>query len=107
MSSQQYREIWADTPDGQIMGELINGDRGFLIYIYMRKVADPGSSSRCPNYAGPSNAVIEYVLSNGQRDEHPASFAISKCEIDRALPFGVDSSAAQQAALTPRAAPRQ
>src|SRR5712672_3452274 len=90
MSSQQYRKIWADTPDGQIMGELINGDRGFL--IYMRKVADPGFSSRCPNYAGPSNAVIEYVLSNGQRDEHPASFAISKCEIDRALEFFVENA---------------
>jgi hypothetical protein len=85
MNDQQYQEISADTPDGQTIIALINGDRGWLMYL--REIGDAGFSSRCPNYAGPGDAVIEYVLSNGQRDEYPASWSISKSEVDRALEF--------------------
>lgn len=85
MSDQQYQEIWAETPDGQAMCALINGDRGWLMYL--RRKGDAGFSSRSPSFVGPSNAVIEYVLSNGQREEYPASWAISKIDIDRALEF--------------------
>jgi hypothetical protein len=85
MSDQQYEEIWADTPDGQSMCALINGDRGWLMYL--RENGDAGFSSRNPNYAGPENSVIEYVLSNGQRDEYPASWALPKADVLRALEF--------------------
>jgi Immunity protein Imm1 len=85
MSDQQYQEIWSETPDGQAMCALINGDRGWLMYL--RRRGDAGFSSRSPSFAGPKNSVIEYVLSNGQRDEYPASWAIPKADIDRALEF--------------------
>src|SRR5262245_27105727 len=85
MSDQQYQEIWAKTPDGQAMCALVNGDRGWLMYL--RRTGDAGFSSRSPNFTGPRDAVIEYVLSNGQRDQYPASWAIPKVDIDRALAF--------------------
>jgi hypothetical protein len=85
MSDQQYQEIWAETPDGQSMCALINSERGWLMYL--RAYGDAGFSSRNPNYAGPENAVIDYFLSNGQRDEYPASWALSKADVLRALDF--------------------
>jgi len=63
MSDQQYQEIWAETPDGQAMCALVNGDHGWLMYL--RRTGDAGFSSRSPNFIGPRNAVFEYVLSNG------------------------------------------
>lgn len=85
MSERQYQEIWAETPDGQAMCALINGDRGWLMYL--RENGDAGFSSRNPRFAGPADAVIAYVLANGQRDEYPASWAIPKADVLRALEF--------------------
>ena len=85
MSDQQYQEILAETPEGQSLFALINGDQGWLMYL--RANGDAGFSSRNPDYAGPENAVIEYVLSNGQRDEYPAFWALPKTDVLRALEF--------------------
>jgi hypothetical protein len=47
---------------------------------------DAGFSTRNPKYAGPPKAV-EYYLSNGQRDEYPASWNITTTEALRALEY--------------------
>jgi hypothetical protein len=59
--------------------------------MYLRKSEDPGFSSRNPNYSGPVDAVIEYVLSTGQKDEYPASWALPILEVKRALKFFGDN----------------
>jgi len=65
------------------MCALINGDQGWLMYL--REPGDSGFSSRNPDYAGPADATIDYLLSNGQRDEYPASWALPLEVVERAL----------------------
>jgi hypothetical protein len=67
------------------MCALINGDRGWLMYL--RWDGDAGFSSRNPAYDGPSNAEIEYQLSNGQHDMYPASWALPLAQVRQALDF--------------------
>ena len=55
--------------------------------MYLREPGDAGFSSRNPDYAGPENATVEYQLSNGQRDEYPASWALSLDLVQRALAY--------------------
>ena len=62
MRDSRYRETWEESADGQILGALINGDLGWLMYL--RQSGDAGFSSRNPSYAGPPDAVIEYYLGN-------------------------------------------
>jgi hypothetical protein len=61
-----FEETWVQSPDGQALCALINGDRGWLMYL--REEGDSGFSSRNPDYDGPAEAQIEYRLSNGQHD---------------------------------------
>jgi hypothetical protein len=67
------------------MCALINGDRGWLMYL--REEGDSGFSSRNPKYDGPSDAEIEYELSHGQHDFYPASWALPIAEVRRALAY--------------------
>jgi len=53
--------------------------------MYLRYEGDAGFSSRNPQYKGPENAVLEYWLSNGQRDEYPASRVYSTDKVFEAL----------------------
>jgi len=85
MADPRHKEIWAKSPDGQSLCALINGNVGWLMYL--RTIGDAGFSSRNPNYSGPESATIEYFLSNGQRDEFPASWALPIFEIRRALKY--------------------
>ena len=78
-----YREIWERRPDGRALCALIHGDQGWLMYL--REPGDSGFSSRNLDYAGPEDATIDYVLSNGQRDEYPASWALPLRVVERAL----------------------
>lgn len=80
-----FAEIWVESPNGQSLCGLINGDWGWLMYL--REEGDPGFSSRNPNYAGPADATIEYRLDNGQHDLYPASWALPVSEIHRALNY--------------------
>ena len=64
---------------------LINGEAAWL--MFMRCEGDAGLSTRNGTYAGPRQAVIEYHLSNGQRDEYPASWNITTGEALRALEY--------------------
>jgi hypothetical protein len=81
----QYLEIWIDSPDGQSMCALINGEQGMLLYL--RLEGDAGFSSRNPKYTGPDDATLEYYLSNGQRDEYPLVCALPLDEVNRALEY--------------------
>ena len=85
MPSSRYSEVWEHTPDGKALCALINGDMGWLLYL--RGQGDAGFSSRNPSYSGPPDAAIEYYLSNGQRDEYPAAWALPLADIQRALAY--------------------
>ena len=78
-----YAEIWVDHGDYPSLCALVNGDRAWLMYL--RYNGDAGFSSRNPGYEGPEKAVVDYYLSNGQRDEYPASWAYSTDEVFAAL----------------------
>ena len=80
-----FAEVWVESPDGQSLCALINGDHGWLMYL--RENGDSGFSSRNPDYDGPTNATIEYRLNNGQCDLYPASWALPISEIRRALDY--------------------
>lgn len=82
-SDQQYKEIWAETEDGQAMAALINGDTGWLVYL--REEGDAGFSSRNPAYTEPEDAIQDYYLSNGQCDEYPLAWALPVSELQRAM----------------------
>ena len=82
----QFAELWLTPPNSwPTLCALINNDAAWL--MYMRYEGDPGCSTRNPNYAGPDKAVLEFYLSNGQRDEYPASWNITTTEAVRALEY--------------------
>jgi alpha-D-ribose 1-methylphosphonate 5-triphosphate synthase subunit PhnI len=81
----QYDEVDEYLADSQYLVALINGDLGWLMYL--RYNGDVGFSTRNPDYAGPEDAVLEYYLSNRQRDAYPLSWAIPVSEIERALEY--------------------
>lgn len=85
MTTDKYRNISLDSADGQSMMALINGDRGWLMYL--RCNGDAGFSSRNLKYAGPASQVIEFALDNGQVDEYPASWALPLEVVERALKY--------------------
>jgi hypothetical protein len=80
-----FDEVWLEAPDGQSLCALINGEVGWLMYL--RQPGDSGFSSRNPSYAGDPHAEIEYVLANGQRDAHPAGWALPLPEVRKALDY--------------------
>ena len=80
-----FDEIWLESPDGQSLCALINGDRGWLMYL--RGEGDSGFSSRDPTYIGDPKAKIEYRLSNGQQDWYPTSWSLPIAEVRRALDY--------------------
>jgi hypothetical protein len=55
--------------------------------MFLRAPGDAGFSSRNPAYAGTPDATISYVLSNGQVDSYPASWALPMVTVERALQF--------------------
>lgn len=85
MTPDQYKEIWIDAPDGQSICALINGDMGWMVYF--RWDGDAGFGSRNPDYEGAEIVTIDYVLSNGQQDEYPASWALPVSVVERALEY--------------------
>jgi hypothetical protein len=80
-----FEEVWLRLPDDQILCALINGDRGWLMYL--REEGDSGFSSSNPDYDGPADAQLEYELSNGQHDLYPASWALPITEVRRAIEY--------------------
>lgn len=84
-SQNQYKEIWIEVEDGQAMCALINGDKGWLMYL--RNSEDAGFSSRNPNYNGDPKAVLDFYLDNGPCDEYPLSWVLPLDEVERAMAY--------------------
>jgi hypothetical protein len=88
----QFSEVWLQHTAGwPAMGALINGQAAWLTYA--RYEGDAGFSTRNPKYEGLEKAVIEYYLSNGQRDEYRASWNITTPEALRALEYFFEEEA--------------
>ena len=87
-TTERFREIWLTIADGPSLCALMNGNVGWLMYL--RENGDAGFSSRNPRYEGSPSAMLEYYLSNGQRDVYPASWALDEEEIVRALEYFVE-----------------
>lgn len=83
VGGSHYTEIWVDHGDFPAICSLINGDRGWLMYL--RYDGDAGFSTRNPEYAGPVESTVDYLLGNGQRDEYPASWTMPIHRIFEAL----------------------
>ena len=82
----QFSEVWMQhTGSWPAICTLINGEAAWLMFL--RFEGDAGFSTRNLDYTGPPKAVIEYYLSNGQRDEYPASWNITTSEALRALEY--------------------
>lgn len=84
-SISQFREVWERKEDGRALCALLREDVGWLMYL--REPGDSGFSSRNPEYRGPRDAMLEYVLANGQKDEYPASWALPVTVVERALEY--------------------
>ncbi len=66
--------------DGKLLDAFVNGKRVWL--LYRQDENDAGFSSRNPDYTGAKDAVLPYILSNGQQDEYPVSWTI---DLDKAM----------------------
>jgi hypothetical protein len=82
-ASTSFREIWEKKPDGRALCALLNGERGWLMYL--QEPGDSGYSSRDPDYDGPAGAMMPFVLANGQRDEYPVGWTLPLSVVERAL----------------------
>ncbi|HET8966523.1 MAG TPA: hypothetical protein VFN20_09935 [Candidatus Acidoferrum sp.] len=79
-----FAEVWMQpAATWPTICALVNADAAWLMYL--RFDGNAGFSTRNPDYSGAPNAVIEYRLTNGQRDEYPAAWDISTVEALRAL----------------------
>jgi hypothetical protein len=85
MANHDFDEIWVETSDGQALAALICDSLGWLTYL--RWNGDAGFSSRNPDYNGPSDALTPYLLSNGQEDEYPTSWALPIEKVRQALDY--------------------
>jgi hypothetical protein len=84
-AKEQFREIWLNATDGPSLCALLNGKRGWLMYL--PEEGDAGFSSRNPSFSGNENEVIEYRLTNGQVDEYPARWSLGEDDVLSALVF--------------------
>jgi hypothetical protein len=86
VNQTQFSELELCTPDGwPVLHVLVNGEAAWLMFL--RHEGDAGFSTRNPDCAGSEKDVIEFYLSNGQRDEYPASWNITTIEALRALEY--------------------
>jgi len=84
ISNTHFCEVWLYSNSGwPAICALVNANSAWLMFL--RHEGDSGFSTRNPNYAGPQEAVIEYFLGNGQRDEYPAEWDITTTEALRGL----------------------
>jgi hypothetical protein len=88
-ASEEFREIWVKVDRGPRLCALLNGNIGWLMYL-SHDGGDTGFSSRNLVFEAPNSILIEYQLSNGQRDRYPAGWALPEQEIMRALEYFVE-----------------
>jgi Immunity protein Imm1 len=81
-----FAEVWLQPASRwPTICALINGEAALMMFL--RWDGDAGFSTRNANYAGPAKGVVEYYLSNGQREEFPASWNITTSEALRAIEY--------------------
>ncbi|MBU2853023.1 hypothetical protein HF928_03035 [Acidithiobacillus ferriphilus] len=85
MTRSIFEERWTHRPEGQALCALINGDRGWLMFL--RSEGDAGMSSRDPAYVGAPDAEMEFQLTNGQVDRYPVAWTLPIQDIERAIEF--------------------
>src|SRR5579871_905681 len=83
MGDAEIAEIWVDYGNYPALYCLLNGQRGWLMYL--RHDGDGGFSSRNTTYSGSEKDTLEYYLSNGQRDVYPASWALPRPQVFAAI----------------------
>lgn len=71
--------------DGMILTGAAYSDGAFL--LYQQDDNDSGFTSRNPDYRGSEDAVLPFILDNGQQDEIPASWVIPLQEAIRAAEY--------------------
>ncbi len=81
---REFAEVWLNKADGKALALLKNQDRAWLLFLRHQE-GDSGFSSRNPDYTGPEDATLEFLLSNGQMDEYPAAWCLPLEETLRAL----------------------
>jgi hypothetical protein len=74
-----FAEVWVMHGRFPALCALLNGDRGWLMCL--RAEGDAGFSSRNPDYVGPPEAEIEFMLSTGQVDRYPAAWTFPRAEV--------------------------
>jgi hypothetical protein len=80
-----YAEIWLQRDSGQSLGVLINRNRAVL--VYGRFEGDPGFSSRTSLEESEAEERVEFILSNGQCADYPASWTVSTEAALRAIVY--------------------
>jgi hypothetical protein len=83
LETEEFCDTWLRATTFPALCALTNANGGWLMYL--REEGDAGFSSRNPRYSGDAGKLLRYRLSNGQIDEYPASWAVSKLEIFEAL----------------------
>jgi hypothetical protein len=78
-----FVELWLESNTGQSLAVLANGDHAWLMFL--RHNGDAGLSSRNADYQGPENAAMKFRLSNGQIDEYPVQWTVSRGEAWQAV----------------------
>ncbi len=74
---QQFTEVWLDAgEEGPALAMLVNAEHAWLMYLRDHD-GDPGFSSRNPHYAGPPDALMKFMLVNGQGDQYPVVWTLS------------------------------
>ena len=79
----QFAEVWVSRADGASACALINDQLAWIMFL--RDPDDAGFSTRNLSYRGPSDATLDFVLGNGQRDRYPACWLYPADAVRRAL----------------------
>lgn len=78
-------DVGFERSDGKLLNVFVSGSRAWL--LYRRDENDAGFSSRNPDYTGPKDATLTYIMNNFQQDEYPAAWTISVDEAMNAVEY--------------------
>jgi len=93
----RFGEVWVERADGSQVCALVSSRSAWLMYL--RHEGDPGFSTRNSRYSGPSDAMVEFMLGNGQMDRYPAAWtyptdvillALERFAVDGVFPTEID-----------------
>ena len=74
LAGRQYAEIWLSQGTAKALSLLVNRDLAWIMYLV--NIDEQCWHSVESRSSGASDATLEFVLANGQRDEYPASWAV-------------------------------